>query len=73
MGKAYVNFFMQNPHYFSYIYDNDRHAVRYYEDKQIEESVIEALKEELNKCNQEGRLTTQLVCVLTLGYGTTQG
>lgn len=38
-----------------------RHAVRCYEDKKIEESVIEALKEEINKCNHEGTLTTQLI------------
>ena len=38
-----------------------RHAVRSYEDKKIEESVIEALMEEINKCNHEGTLTTQLI------------
>ena len=38
-----------------------RHAVRSYEDKKIEESVIDALKEEINNCNHEGTLTTQLI------------
>ena len=32
MGKAYVNFFSQNPHYFSYIYDNEDYRIDLEED-----------------------------------------
>ncbi|HHX60587.1 MAG TPA: TetR/AcrR family transcriptional regulator [Epulopiscium sp.] len=27
MGKAYVNFFAKNPHYFSFIYDNEDYSI----------------------------------------------
>lgn len=39
-----------------------RHAVRSYKDKKIEESVIKELQEEINRCNQEGNLSIQLIC-----------
>lgn len=39
-----------------------RHAVRSYKDKKIEESVIKKLQEEINRCNQEGNLSIQLIC-----------
>ena len=40
----------------------NRHSVRSYKDQEIEEGVIELLKEEINKCNQEGKLNIQLEC-----------
>lgn len=39
-----------------------RHAVRSYKNKKIEESVIKELQEEINRCNQEGNLSIQLIC-----------
>lgn len=38
-----------------------RHAVRSYKDKKIEESVIKELQEEINRCNQKGNLSIQLI------------
>lgn len=32
MGKEYVNFFSQNPHYFSYIYDNEDYRIELEDD-----------------------------------------
>ena len=39
----------------------NRHAVRNYENREIEESAIRALKEEISRCNQEGALSIQLI------------
>ncbi|WP_394918226.1 nitroreductase family protein [uncultured Robinsoniella sp.] len=38
-----------------------RHAVRSYKDKKIEESVIKELQAEINRCNQKGNLSIQLI------------
>ena len=38
-----------------------RHAVRRYKDKEIAASAVEGLQEEINRCNQEGSLTIQLI------------
>ena len=38
-----------------------RHAVRSYEDRPIEGSLIAALREEIDLCNQEGGLSIQLI------------
>lgn len=38
-----------------------RHAVRSYKDKKIETGVVDALKKEINDCNQEGTLSIQLI------------
>ena len=35
MGKAYVNFFAKNPHYFSFIYDNEDYSIQLTESKFI--------------------------------------
>lgn len=39
----------------------NRHSVRNYEDREIEESVIDELKKEISICNQEGDLSIQLI------------
>ena len=39
----------------------NRHSVRQYLDKDIEEDIIKKLKDEIDKCNREGDLNIQLV------------
>lgn len=38
-----------------------RHAVRSYQDKKIENVIVDALKKEISDCNQEGGLSIQLI------------
>lgn len=38
-----------------------RHAVRSYQDKKIENVIVDALKKEISDCNQEGELSIQLI------------
>lgn len=38
-----------------------RHAVRSYQDKKIENVIVDALKKEISDCNQEGALSIQLI------------
>lgn len=38
-----------------------RHAVRSYKDKKIEGSVLKELQEEIDRCNQKGNLSIQLI------------
>lgn len=38
-----------------------RHAVRSYQDKKIENGIVDTLKKEISDCNQEGALSIQLI------------
>ncbi len=39
----------------------NRHSVRKYQDKEIPQSIVNILEEDINKCNKEGNLTIKLI------------